>query len=77
MPFMNGWEFLKEFKNLKTNIDKDIIIYLLTSSNNQEDINKAKKIKDLSGYLVKPITRSELKKLIINFPKEHWYDESI
>jgi CheY-like chemotaxis protein len=77
MPFMNGWEFLKEFNLLKSSINKEIIIYLLTSSDNPDDIKKAKKIKSLSGYLVKPITKLELRKLIKNFPGEYWYDEAI
>jgi CheY-like chemotaxis protein len=74
MPFMDGWEFLNEYKSLKTEIKKDINIYLLTSSNNPGDIAKAKEISALSGYLVKPISKDGIKNLITNFPTNKWYN---
>ena len=76
MPFMDGWEFLKEFKALKPSIEKDITIYMLTSSDDPDDIKKAKKIESLSGYLVKPVTKNELKVIIENFPNNYWYNDS-
>ncbi|GGX21304.1 response regulator [Aquimarina muelleri] len=76
MPFMDGWQFLKEFQYLKPSLEKKIFIYLLTSSKNPEDLNRAKQIGELTGYLVKPITRAELQTLIEKFPLESWYKES-
>ncbi|WP_031425263.1 response regulator [Flavimarina sp. Hel_I_48] len=73
MPFMNGWQFLKEYKKLHLNIGKDVHIYLLTSSNNPEDLEKAKKISELSGYMIKPVTEKELEVLIREFPINQWY----
>ncbi|MEQ8218949.1 MAG: response regulator [Arenibacter sp.] len=73
MPFMDGWEFLKEYKSLQTKIKKDINIYLLTSSNNPNDIAMAKEISELSGYLVKPISKEGIKNLISHFPTTEWY----
>ncbi|MDL5514092.1 response regulator [Arenibacter sp. M-2] len=73
MPFMDGWEFLNEYKSLQTEIKKDINIYLLTSSNNPNDIAMAKEISTLSGYLVKPISKEGIKKLIGHFPTDEWY----
>ncbi|ASO05310.1 response regulator [Arenibacter algicola] len=74
MPFMDGWEFLKEYKSLQTQIKKDVNIYLLTSSNNPHDIAMAKEISELSGYLVKPISKEGIKNLITNFPTTKWYN---
>ena len=73
MPFMDGWEFLNEYKSFQTDIKKDINIYMLTSSNNPEDIAKAHEISTLSGYLVKPVTKDGIKSLISHFPTTEWY----
>lgn len=73
MPFMDGWEFLNEYKSLQTEIKKDINIYLLTSSNNPSDIAMAKEISALSGYLVKPISKEGIKNLIGHLPTDKWY----
>ncbi|MEZ4969261.1 MAG: response regulator [Flavobacteriaceae bacterium] len=73
MPFMDGWEFLNEYKSFPTEIKKNINIYLLTSSKNPHDINMAKKISELSGYLVKPISKEGIKNLIGYLPTNDWY----
>ena len=73
MPFMNGWEFLREFKKIRPCIDKDIQIYILTSSDDPEDLDKAKKFSELSGYLVKPVSKKELEVLIREHPIKEWY----
>ncbi len=77
MPFMDGWEFLSEYKSFQTDIKKDINIYLLTSSNNPQDIAKAQEISTLSGYLVKPISKDGIKNLIGHFPTTEWYQNEL
>ncbi len=45
MPVMNGFEFLKEFEdNIASQIDriKPLIVNMLTSSKDEDDINRAK-----------------------------------
>ncbi len=73
MPFMNGWDFLKEYQTINNKIEKTIHIYMLTSSDDPDDIEKAKKISELSGYLIKPVTEVELEVLIRGFPSMEWY----
>jgi CheY-like chemotaxis protein len=73
MPFMDGWEFLNEYNSLQKEIKKEINIYLLTSSNNPQDIAKAQEISTLSGYLVKPISKDGIKSLIRQFPTTNWF----
>ena len=67
MPVMDGWEFLEEYALLKPKIDKQITIYIITSSVSPEDILRAKKNKEVTDYLIKPITKDNfialLKKL--------------
>lgn len=72
MPVMDGWEFLESYKNIKSNFPKDVVIYIISSSKNLEDLIKAKEFTDLSGYIVKPITNSQLKKVVQGVPKDNW-----
>ena len=62
MPIMDGWEFLDEFSNLT--YSKDISVIILTSSINPEDREKAKKYKDVKGFMSKPITKDKLDQIL-------------
>ncbi|TBW25779.1 response regulator [Gramella sp. KN1008] len=64
MPIMDGWQFLDEFTSIPTK--KKIIIYIVTSSINPEDMEKAKKYDSISNYLVKPISVEDLKDILEN-----------
>ena len=46
MPVLDGWQFLEEFKKLKEFIKKEISIYVISSSDNTMDRNKAKEFDD-------------------------------
>jgi len=41
MPGLNGWDFINEYNNQKTNSDKRTVIVILSSSSNQEEKMKA------------------------------------
>ncbi|MFV8337717.1 response regulator [Flavobacterium sp. LB3P21] len=62
MPIWDGWQFLDEF--IKIPNVNPITIYIMTSSVDPEDIEKAKTYDAVSNYLIKPITMAELKKLM-------------
>ncbi|GAB3165054.1 response regulator [Telluribacter humicola] len=64
MPIMNGWDFLNEFAKLKSNISKNITIYMISSSIDPEDLERAKSYKEVSEYIIKPISISRLKELL-------------
>lgn len=64
MPYMDGWEFLEEFANLKQDLPKEIMIYVVSSSVSALDIDRAKEISDVTAYIVKPITTDKFKGLI-------------
>ncbi|MEW5676900.1 response regulator [Flavobacterium enshiense] len=59
MPIMDGWEFLENYIGLKNEIEKSIIIYVITSSTSSEDMKRVKNIKEVSDYLVKPVTKAQ------------------
>lgn len=67
MPVLDGWQFLEEFKVLKGKINKDVIIYIVSSSDNKSDLNKAKTFQDeVKDYYLKPMTSEDLKAMFSN-----------
>ncbi len=64
MPIMDGWEFLEEFVQLKPKVGKEILIYMVSSSIDPADIQRAKTIGDVSDYLIKPIVKEHVKAII-------------
>jgi CheY-like chemotaxis protein len=66
MPIMDGWQFMEEFASIKEKIKKKIVIFMLSSSLNPMDVEKASKISEVSKYLVKPIKLQEVKNIFNN-----------
>lgn len=65
MPVMDGWEFLEEFTQIPSS--KTITIYIITSSINPEDVERAKQYESISNYIVKPVTIETLKEIKSDF----------
>lgn len=63
MPIMDGWEFLDEFLKIPRALKKKITLYVVSSSIDPRDINRAKAISLVEDYLIKPISYDELKKV--------------
>jgi CheY-like chemotaxis protein len=66
MPVMDGWGFLEEYIALKPNIGKLIEIYIISSSISPSDLERARNISIVTDYIIKPITREELKARLCN-----------
>ena len=60
MPFVDGWMFLEDFATLKTGLKKDISIYMVSSSIDPRDVNRAKGDKNVREYIIKPVSREKL-----------------
>ncbi|MFN4007808.1 MAG: two-component system response regulator [Chitinophagaceae bacterium] len=54
MPGMDGWEFMQAFSRLDSDIKNAIRVYILSSSTNEDDIQKAASIPEVEGFLNKP-----------------------
>ncbi|HSI70503.1 MAG TPA: response regulator [Gillisia sp.] len=67
MPVMDGWEFLGEFIKIKNNFDKKITLYVVSSSIDPRDLERARSFNLVTDYLIKPI---ELKKFEKIFDRE-------
>lgn len=64
MPILDGWQFMEEFIALKNRIRKEISIYIISSSDNAVDRNRANDFKDdIKDYYLKPITIDGLKSI--------------
>ena len=63
MPQMSGWDFLEKFNALDQKIKDRITIYILSSSVDLRDINKAAHNKYVKGYLEKPLEIETIKKI--------------
>lgn len=56
MPAMNGWEFLEAYKEFPDNKKEDTVVMMLSTSENPDDKMRANCIKDISGFMVKPLS---------------------
>src|SRR5579875_1988165 len=55
MPIMNGWDFLEYFEQFSDNIKNNISIYVLSSSVNQSDIQRAKANNNVKDFISKTL----------------------
>ncbi|MCU0439279.1 MAG: response regulator [Raineya sp.] len=65
MPEMDGWEFLERFLPIRKN---HTYIFMLSSSINQADFDKAKKYTEVLDYVVKPFSKEKLLKAVEMLP---------
>ena len=66
MPIMDGWMFIEEYARIKKDIIKKIVVFMLSSSVNPIDIERAGKISEISNYIIKPIKLEEVRKIFEN-----------
>ncbi len=64
MPEMNGWEWLEKYSSLSQDIKESVIIYILSSSVNPTDIDRAHSNSLVKDYIVKPLTKAKVIDLI-------------
>jgi CheY-like chemotaxis protein len=62
MPIMDGWQFLDEF--IKIESHKTITIYIISSSIDPMDIQRAELYDNVSNYIIKPISLNALKNIL-------------
>jgi len=66
MPIMNGWQFLEEYSKLRGILKRMSTVYMISSSDNEVDINKAKDYSDVvKDYFLKPVCKEDLDKIFL------------
>jgi CheY-like chemotaxis protein len=69
MPGMNGWEFLKEYNRLDKKLQSQVIIIMLTTSDNPDDETRSKTWNFVSDYITKPLTKQIMEDIIKKYFK--------
>ena len=64
MPIMDGWQFLEEYKTIKNSLKFKCKIFVLSSSINPDDIEKAESNVFVSKYLAKPLSMDNVDYII-------------
>jgi len=64
MPIMDGWQFIEEYAGIKKEIKKKIVIIMFSSSLNLIDIERARKINEISDYIVKLIKLEDIERFL-------------
>jgi len=56
MPTLTGYEFMEQFEQFDDDVKNKVVVYLLSSSVNQTDKDKAAANKYIKGFISKPLT---------------------
>lgn len=63
MPVQSGWEFLDAFEKFDASVKDKLKIYILSSSIDPNDKQRASDNKNVLGYIEKPLTRERVESL--------------
>jgi len=64
MPVMDGWMFLDEFQKMKEKFSKKARIYMVSSSIDPRDLNRARSNPEVSDYVEKPVSLTKFSELL-------------
>lgn len=64
MPIMNGWEFLERYENLEYHVKEHIRLFIVSSSVDSKDVERASINKNVIKYLPKPVTKEIITTLV-------------
>ncbi len=60
MPTLTGWEFMDRYEKFSEEVKKQISIYILSSSVDQRDKDKAKANQYIKDFISKPLKRETI-----------------
>lgn len=60
MPHMSGWEFLEPFVGVLEELQEDVLLIVLTTSDNPADRNRALAHPVVADFYIKPLTDEAL-----------------
>jgi len=66
MPVLDGWQFMEQFVKLIPELKRPIIVYILSSSIDEDDYMRAKAIEEISGFIIKPINTEIFRQIILD-----------
>ena len=71
MPKMSGWEFLEEHSKLKEEQKAKVIVIMLSSTKNPEDVKRAAGFSETIEFNYKPLTEKALFKIFEDYFPEN------
>ncbi|MEY5069109.1 MAG: hypothetical protein RLZ47_971 [Bacteroidota bacterium] len=63
LPGEDGWDFIESFEQISAEMSKKPKIYMLSSSANPADQQKALSNKNIENYYVKPLSKDDFKEI--------------
>lgn len=64
MPIMDGWDFLQQYDTIKKSLSKEIKIYMISSSVDDRDLERAERNENITKYISKPVDESVIREMI-------------
>jgi len=64
MPVMNGWEFLEAYEAIKGNFEKNITIYMVSSSIDEKDRSRSTTFSSVKDYIEKPVNQQMMRDIL-------------
>ncbi len=64
MPVMNGFDFVEEFEKLNPDIAHGYFVYIISSSINENDLNRVNNYSSVIQFINKPLTSNNLRQII-------------
>ena len=64
MPGMNGWEFIEEYEKLDIGLQSKMLVIMLTTSENPDDVQTAKGRELIADFKSKPLTKDMLEEIV-------------
>lgn len=71
MPVLDGWGFIAEFDAMSKSFPKKVELYLLTSSIDDHDRERALSYPSVGGFRLKPLNHSGMQALLEELAIEH------
>jgi CheY-like chemotaxis protein len=65
MPVMDGFEFLKTFNSLDFENKDNVVIAVLSTSTNEQDLSKME-VLGIHHYITKPLTEEKVNEFLLN-----------
>ena len=64
MPVLDGWDFLTILDEIEAELPKPIMVYVVTSTVDDQDYKKLRTIDRVKNYYVKPINRYMIREIM-------------
>lgn len=74
MPNGNGWQFIEDFKEIKSKIKLNTNIFMLSSIYDKGNIIKAKNCTLITDFISKPLVKQDIELIKTKMEKKNWVE---